>query len=129
MSPRVAVLVGLSTREGAVIRFVLANRGDDAELPVDVPVSGAGAIRLAFLDDGSLVVARGSALQRIGANGAVVWALDAGAPYVIDKVVAAGERIALIAARPNERETIAQLDHGCGALGDEHQRRRARDRA
>jgi hypothetical protein len=73
-------------------------------------VVGLGATRLALLDDDSLVVARGSSLKRIAPDGTVVWTLDAGAPYGINDVVTAGDRIALIARRFNEADTIAQLD-------------------
>jgi hypothetical protein len=67
-------------------------------------------VRLAFLGDGSLVVAHGTILQRIGIDGASIWSLDAGPAYPIRAVAAAaaGERIAVAAG--SSQDAVALLD-------------------
>jgi hypothetical protein len=109
VGPGGAVLAGLSTGQWAVIRCAPADTRDPGPA-CDFPVSGEGSLRLAFLGDGTLVVARGSKLRRLGVDGSVLWTLDGGAPWEVHDLVASGDLIAVTLRHPTEPGATVQLD-------------------
>lgn len=109
VNARGEVYAALSTTEGAVIRFVPADLSAP-QLPHEIPVGGTGPIRLAFLGNGSLVIGQGSTITRVSATGAVLWRLDAGAPWEILDVAATGDLIAIGARHPTASWATVELD-------------------
>jgi hypothetical protein len=86
------VAVALARRSGSSIHVLDRARG----VVVDAPHPPLGApMRLAFLEDGTLLIGEGSRLTRLGADGRVVWQVDLGGDFSVEHLVAAGDRVAL----------------------------------
>jgi hypothetical protein len=112
VSPGGEVVVAMSTGAEVSLRAVDLARGHADEL---LSAEGAGAARLAFLGDGSLIVARGSTLHRLGRDGNLRWSVDADPSSAIAALAAAGDRLAVLLDREDARALVVQLD-GDGAV-------------
>jgi hypothetical protein len=102
------VAVAISRPGGAATIQVL-DREEGVTLDLTAPASG-GSMRLAFLGDGHLVVARGSTLTHLGEDGRVFWEIDVGGAFTFEDVAAAGERIGVAGTHTTAGSFVAVLD-------------------